>query len=301
MRRLKQFVALAFVVLLLVACARQSQEMTAYNEAPSGAGAPRESVSQEGAATGDFDAADDAATQDVQEQLIIRTGTIEIVVENSEETIDAIGAQVNAAGGWVVSSNLSRRGEAKAGNITVRVPVQQFEAMMNEIEAMAVEVLDSSTTGQDVTEEYVDRRARLENLEATAARVRSFLEDAQDVEDALAVNAELSRLEGEIEAIRGRLQYLEQSAAFSTITVHITPDALAQPIEIGGWRASGVVRDALSALISAVQGLATILIWIVVVLLPLALIVLGPLALIYFLVSRRRRVTTAAAAENDGA
>lgn len=233
----------------------------------------------------------DGLNDAVQEQLIIRTGNLEIIVEDTEEAIDVIARRANAAGGWVVSSNAFQRGEAKSGSMTIRVPVAEFEAMMGQIETLAIEVLRSSTSGEDVTEEYVDRRARLENLEATADRVRGFLEQADNVEEALAVNAELSRLESDIEALRGRIQYLEQSAAFSTIRVEITPDALAQPIEIGGWRATGVVRDAVRALISALQGLATIAIWIVVVLLPLALIVLLPLAIVFMIVRRRRQNT----------
>lgn len=297
MRQLKGFILILLAGLLLAGCARAQQESFAYdNESPAaGEAAP----SQPEEAFDSFGDEGSVANQAVQDQLIIRTGNLVIVVEDTEATIDAITAQIGSAGGWVVSSNVVQSGQAKSGNMTVRVPVEQFDAMMASIEELAIEVRTSSTNGEDVTEEYVDRRARLENLEATAARVRSFLEDADDVEEALAVNAELSRLEGEIEAARGRIQYLEQSAAFSTITVNITPDALAQPIEIGGWRASGVVRDAIQALITALQGLATIAIWLIVVLLPLALLLLAPLALIFFLIRRRRRATAATAPETE--
>lgn len=290
MRHLKYCITVALAVLFLTSCARAQQESFAYDDGAPAAGseAPMEESFDE------FDRQDSITNQAVQEQLIIRSGNLEIIVEDTETTIDAITAQINSAGGWVVSSELFQSGQAKSGNMTVRIPVEQFDDMMSRIEEMAIEVLTSSSSGEDVTEEYVDRRARLENLEATAARVRGFLEEADDVEEALAVNAELSRLEGEIEAARGRIQYLEQSAAFSTISVRITPDALAQPIEIGGWRATGVVRDALQALVTALQGLATIAIWIVVVLLPLALLVLAPLAVIFFLLRRRRRSSSPA-------
>ncbi len=293
MKKMNVLVTLVLVVLFLAACAESPQTIVA-DGASSAAEAPRAPALES------YNVEDATAGQAAQDQLIIRTGNLEIVVADSEQAIEAITAQVNAAGGWVVESSIFLRGEAKVGNITVRVPAERFEATIDEIEAMAIEVRDSATSGQDVTEEYVDRRARLQNLEATAERVRGFLEEASDVEEALAVNAELSRLEGEIEAVKGRLQYLEQSAAFSTIAVRITPDALAQPIEIGSWRATGVVRSALSALITALQGLATIAIWIVVVLVPLALILLAPLALIGALWRRRRRPAAPASGEQVG-
>lgn len=292
MKVTKKWFALVGIIVVLAGCAsRASQELDMFEgEAPSaGAEAPMEEMGEAETAAQDSDGLNNA----VQEQLIIRTGNLEVIVEDTEEAIDEITSRVNAAGGWVVSSNVFQMGEAKSGNMTVRVPVAEFDGMMAQIETLAVEVVRSSTSGEDVTEEYVDRQARLQNLEATADRVRGFLEDADTVEEALAVNAELSRLESEIEAMRGRIQYLEQSAAFSTIQVNLTPDALAQPIEIGGWRATGVIRDAVRALVSALQGLATIVIWVVIVLLPLALIVLLPLALIYVFVRRRRRQTQA--------
>lgn len=301
MSKFKRWIGFILIVLILGACAMgASEEQAVGGAAPSEAEAPMAEpasgeveVATEGETTGGV------SQPQVQEQLIIRTGNLEIVVEDTEAAIDEIARRTNATGGWVVSSDVFQRGTDKSGSMTIRVPVEQFDAMMNEIEAMATEVLGSSTSGEDVTEEYVDRRARLENLEATADRVRSFLDEAENVEEALAVNAELSRLEGEIEAMRGRIQFLEQSAAYSTINVNITPDALAQPIEVGSWRPTGVVRDAFSALITALQGLATVLIWVLVTLLPLALIVLLPIAAIFFFIRRRRRSTSATAAADS--
>lgn len=292
MRATRQWFAMIGIIVLLAGCAsRAAQEPDVEMFDTAGEEAAAEAPMEEAASS---EAQDGQGPGAVQEQLIIRTGNMEIIVEDTEEAITEITNRVNNTGGWIVSSNVFQTGEAKSGTMTVRVPVAEFDGMMAQIESLAVEVVRSSTSGEDVTEEYVDRQARLANLEATAERVRGFLEDADTVEEALAVNAELSRLESEIEAMRGRIQYLEQSAAFSTIRIDITPDALAQPIEVGGWRATGVVRNAVQALVTALQGLATIAIWIAIVLIPLALIILLPLAVIYAIVRRRRRHTETA-------
>ncbi|MCA9964481.1 MAG: DUF4349 domain-containing protein, partial [Anaerolineales bacterium] len=91
----------------------------------------------------------------------------------------------------------------------------------------------------------------------------------------------------EIESFKGRIQYLSQSAAFSTISINITPDELSQPIEVGGRRPSGIIRDALEALVDALQGLATFAIWLVIYFLPIALIIGIPLWLVVRFVRRR--------------
>ncbi|NLF62968.1 MAG: DUF4349 domain-containing protein, partial [Chloroflexi bacterium] len=220
--------------------------------------------------------------------MIIYTGDISIVVADTEAAATDIEALATGMGGRVVSSSFYQSSQgALAGSITIRVPVERFDEAMNRIQEMAVEVRRADRSSEDVTEEYVDLQARLENLEATADRVRSFLDQAATVEEALAVNQELSRLEEEIEAYKGRIQYLENRADFSTITVSLTPDELAQPIEVGGWRLGGAAREAVEALLGALQGVARILVWIVVFVLPLAIIILLPLAIIIRLVLRR--------------
>ena len=84
----------------------------------------------------------------------------------------------------------------------------------------------------------------------------------------------------EIEQTKGRMQYLERSAAMATITVSLTPDALSQPIEIAGWRPGGVAKESFQALIKAFQWLINALIRIVILVLPVMLFVGGVFYLI---------------------
>jgi hypothetical protein len=202
---------------------------------------------------------------------------------------------VESNGGWIVNSNVYQFNEdAKTGSITVRVPSSGFNSALEAMKALAVEVTNESISGQDVTDEFVDLSLQLENLEATADRVRAFLEEARNVEEALAVNQELSRLEGQIEMIKGRREYLSQSASFSTITVELTPDILSQPIEVAGWRPVGIAREAVEALIAAMQGTVSFLIWVAIYVLPVALLYGVPIFLVIRFIWRRwqRRSST---------
>lgn len=291
-------ITVLFAAVLLAACGRAASESQVEGEMArlvSGEMPASEPMMVEEAM--EFDTADGAgfsANTAVQEQplpterLIIRTGDLSLVVRDTEEAMAQIAQMAEANGGWVVSSNVYQSGErAKRGSITVRVPSSGFNSAMEAMKDLAVEVTNESTSGQDVTEEFVDLSLRLENLEATADRVRGFMEEAENVEEALAVNQELSRLEGEIERIKGRVQFLSQSASYSTITVNLTPDALAQPIEVGGWRPQGVAREALEALVSTLQGLAEFLIWVVIYLLPVLLLLGIPAWLVVRFMRRR--------------
>ncbi len=225
-----------------------------------------------------------------QQRLIIRNADMTIVATDTEAALAQIAQMAENGGGWVVSSNVYQSSETtKSGYVQIRVPSEGFQSVLDAIAGLAVRVESLSTSGQDVTEEYVDLSSQLANLEATAARVRAFLDDTTRVEDALAVNAELSRLEGEIAVIKGRMQFLEQSSAFSSITVNVTPDELAQPIQVAGWQPSGVAKQAIETLVSALQALANLLIWFVIVALPILLLILIPFALIIWIIRRLRR------------
>ena len=281
MRKTWALFTLMLLLGLVMAACGEAADNTASSAAPE---APAEGARGE---TGSLD--EGAVAQPLpEESMIIYTGDISIVVADTEAAATDIEALATGMGGRVVSSSFYQSSQgALAGSITIRVPVERFDEAMNRIQEMAVEVRRADRSSEDVTEEYVDLQARLENLEATADRVRSFLDQAGTVEEALAVNQELSRLEEEIEAYKGRIQFLENRADFSTITVNLTPDELAQPIEVGGWRLGGAAREAVEALLGALQGVARILVWIVVFVLPLAIIILLPLAIIIRLVLRR--------------
>jgi hypothetical protein len=303
----KLFPLMILFLLLLAACANSAsnQEAQLSSRASSSPGTLYEEApveESEATSDGDFTASDtafvlaggenaptvDQTTANQVERLIIRTGNLGLIVLDTEETIADITQMAEQSGGWVVSANVSQYNtDSKSGDITIRVPAAGFNSAMEALKGMAVEVQSENVSGQDVTEEYVDLEARLGNLEATAARVRTFLDDAITVEEALAVNQELSRLEGEIEVIKGRMQYLSQSAAFSTITIYLTPDIATQSLQVAGWRPQGVAKQALEALIDTLQALASILIWLAIYVLPVVLIIGVPVWLVARFIWRR--------------
>ncbi|MFK7800916.1 MAG: DUF4349 domain-containing protein [Anaerolineae bacterium] len=295
MNKFKSFSLILFCAIALLGCsnaqmtsgayAPQLEADAAYEEVEVAYNSDNESrakVSDGIAAPAPIEAPaqDGDQTAQAQERLIIRTGNLSITVVDTEKTIEEISNLVNAMGGWVVSSNSFQYGGGVRGTLTIRFPAENFSQMGTDIKTLALEVNNESSSGQDVTDEFVDLGARLKNLEATADRVRAFLDDTENVEEALAVNIELSRLEGEIEVIKGRMQYLSQSAAFSTLTIEIWPDEVAQPIEIDRWLPFEVAEEAIEALASTLQGLANFVIWLAIYILPVGLLVGAP---IYFI------------------
>ena len=230
------------------------------------------------------------------ERLIIRNASLDLVAPNTETALDEINSLVDELDGYIVESNVYKYQEGLQAHVRLRVPAESLDDALERIRGLATEVRSESISGQDVTEEYVDLQSRLRYLEATEERLLEFLDDAEDTEAALAVYEQLQRIQADIEHTKGRMQYLEQSAAMATITLNITPDELAQPIQVGGWHPEGTLRDSFQSLIRMLQFLVDAAIVIVVLIIPVLAIIAVPFVGLFFLaraIVRRRRARKA--------
>ena len=230
------------------------------------------------------------------ERLIIRNASLNLVVADTEAALEEIHDLVDELGGFVVESNTYQFQEGLRASVRFRVPAESLDVALGRVRNLATEVRSENISGQDVTEEYVDLQSSLRHLEATEARLLEFLEEAEDTEAALAVYEHLREVQAEIEYVKGRVQYLEQSAALATVSLDIVPDELAQPIQVGGWHPEGTLRNAFESLIRVLQFLVEAVIVIGVLIIPVLVAIVLPLAGLFWLVRaivRRRRARKA--------
>jgi DNA repair exonuclease SbcCD ATPase subunit len=157
-------------------------------------------------------------------------------------------------------------------------------------------------TGEDVTDQYVDVKARLESLEVARDRLKEIMSEAQNTNDLLLAEQQLTQREAEIEALKGRMQYLEQSAALSSINITLQPYVLSQPVD-SSWRPAETVREAFDALLNNLQNLGDFLIRFVIGVVPILLIVGLIIYGIFLFVRgqvRRSRARNAPAGSEEG-
>jgi hypothetical protein len=237
----------------------------------------------------------ESGSYDSVERIVVKNASLEIVVIAPDESLQSISRMAEQMGGYVVSANLyktqtSEGKEVPQASITIRVPSEKLEEALAQIEAESDRLpLSKNINSQDVTSDYTDLQSRLVNLEAAEAQLMEIMESANRTEDVLNVFDQLTRVREQIEVLKGQMQYLENSAKLSAISVELIPDEVIQPISIGGWEPVGVIKDAIQSLIVALQGLVNIGIWLALFILPIVLIIGVPLFFIIRGVRNRRR------------
>jgi hypothetical protein len=160
------------------------------------------------------------------ERMVIKTANLALVVEDISISLEQINQLATAYGGYVINSQLYESQNRLYGGISFRVDATRFNEALNALKNLAVDVRSETTSGQDVTEEYVDLDARLRNLQASESQLLDLMEQAGTIEEILKVQQQLVATREQIEQIKGRMQYLEQSSAMSSISVTLEQSKL---------------------------------------------------------------------------
>jgi predicted nuclease with TOPRIM domain len=127
--------------------------------------------------------------------------------------------------------------EAKTGYITIRVSQKNFYLAIERIERLG-EVKNNNIKSEDVTEQYIDLKARLENAQREEKILLDFLNKAMNVKDMLEIEKELSRIREQIEYYTGQLKYLESRIDYSTITIELSEPRPPAPLPEVDWDAT---------------------------------------------------------------
>lgn len=242
---LKVFTLLCLSFLFLIACSSNSGNKQA--------GVSRDSATMEQASTENKASMKDAADSPAeyaeadstdfessakvatnipagQARMVIYHANLQIEVKDLKTVQSNISKLTNDIGGYIIEQNVFSYGDERyEGSIVARIPQKNFNAFLKKIEDYSIKVEQRTLTGQDVTEEYVDLESRLKSQQLVEKRLTQFMNDAKDTKNLLEISKELARVQEEIEAIKGRMKYLENQTSLSTVTIHLTENKVVVP------------------------------------------------------------------------
>jgi hypothetical protein len=219
-------------------------------------GAPDKAVSG-GVAAGVPEQAQPSAPtpQDDFGRKIVKTADLGITSDDVRGEAARAQQVAGRFGGTIISAQTYRADNATYADLVISVPSERFEDALDELRGLGEEVTTDTVSGQDVTEEYVDLQSRERNLLAGEQSLLDLYNRADNVQDALSIQRELTAVRGQIEQVQGRLQYLKQSSDMSQISLSIQPVA-SSPKPPPAWDPALVVAKAWTASLTVLQTLA---------------------------------------------
>lgn len=230
----KGLLLMLFIIfgVMMTACSNDSESSDSSNEAAmedsAGEEAERSAVGTDESSSekqNSGDRGDSAQEGEVSEanRKIIYTAFLHIEVKDYQQAESDIQTKTADFGGYIVDSNMHADSESESvkGEITVRIPQGKFRDFVQMVESGSSRVVESSISGKDVTEEYIDLESRLKSKRAVEDRLLSFMKQADKTEDLLAISDDLAQVQEEIEQITGRMNYLENKTDLATVTIYI--------------------------------------------------------------------------------
>ena len=200
-------------------------------------------------------------------RMIIKTASVSVRVKDVPAAYARAIQLAEGSGGFVQTSAQSQEDGDRA-DLTIMVPPRGFLPLISALEGLGSRE-SKSISGEDVTEEYYDLSAELDNQMEVRGRLLQLLKQSQKVEEAIAVEEQLERIGGNVNKIKGRMKYLETMTGMSTINLSLYTDARPAAEAFINWSLIG--HGFFRAAQILVQGLFIIL-QALLVIIPLAAI-----------------------------
>ncbi|WP_052809319.1 DUF4349 domain-containing protein [Streptomonospora alba] len=261
-RRAAAVVAPLALIAALTGCAADGASGGASLEGPAGSDSGEAARAEPGgeaqdAAPGEDSGSNAAADVPVAERDLVHTADLAVEVDDVPDAAEEAVGVAESAGGYVVKENVSTaQGSPPHASLTLHVPQERYDGALDELSALGSRAnLDRRVS--DVTEEVADVDSRVESAEASLERLRELLDEAESVEDVLAVEEQISTRQQDLEALQARQETLAQQTSYGTVRLELDPPEtyVEEPADdsIGflgglqrGWRALVGVAQAVS-------------------------------------------------------
>lgn len=222
-----------------------------------GGGATAESAPQSRAAA-PAPAAPAPAAPTADGARVVKTGAIALVVDDGQVTpvLTQVQSLATAVGGEVSVAKTAELGPTPSGMVTLRVPVDSFEEVVEQVRSLDAEVRSATTAGRDVTAEYADIETQIRTLTAARERFLEILSRARTIGDVLAVQQRVDDTTGQIDRLEGQRRLLASQSERATLEITVTEaDDPAVRIEQPDDGLSKAFSDAWHGFTSGVEGL----------------------------------------------
>lgn len=226
---MKLFMTALAAMLLFIACAKNSTDKSPKSDTEINALSLSDISYSADSTDKPYDQiTDNKKKQPVEKQLasnpdwdkkIIKNATVNIEIKDYKKFYSFYKEKIKSLGGYVAQEEQNQSDYKIESSVILKVPVDQFDNAVSSITGETEKINELKISSQDVSTEYVDTRSRIEAKKQFRNRYIDLLKQAKNMEEILSVQSEINNIQEEIESSTGRLNYLGQSSAFSTINL----------------------------------------------------------------------------------
>lgn len=151
---------------------------------------------------------------------IIKTANVSMEVVDYAKSKKQIDSIIVAARAYITSEGFQQSDVQLGNNMEIKVPATGFNNLLKSLTAVAKRVDYQNIYTQDVTEEYIDVKTRLENKRKVEKTYLNLLRKTTNIEDILKIENKLGEIRAEIESAQGRMKYIDHQVSLSTISLY---------------------------------------------------------------------------------
>ena len=233
----------------------------------------------------------------IEDRKLIYNANLVMEVKQYEAAKQRVSDIIHLAGGYALQFNDQFNDYERGGQFIFKVPSKGFQSVLDQLNKVDNVRFERSYSANDVTEEYVDLESRLKARKVNEARLLAFMEKAENTKDLLALSQQLANEQEVIEQITGKMRYIDNNVAMSTIDLRLYETIKTSPANRLNATFGERIGNTLSASLQALKSIVEMVVIIVVALAPF-LIVLAVLAIPVVYMIRRNRMKHNQALQN---
>ena len=188
--------------------------------------------------SGDYEYADEVSEENGSSQAetvekgettgrkLIRNVDMDVETESFDALLASAQSQAEELGGYIESSSISNSSyasstsAARSARLTARIPSEKLDGYLAGISKQS-NVTRKSESTEDVTLQYVDLQSHKKALLAEQESLLSMMEQAESIEDIIAINEQLTDVRYQIESMESQLRTYDNQVDYSTVNLYI--------------------------------------------------------------------------------
>jgi hypothetical protein len=163
-----------------------------------------------------------------KERKVYYEAYLTLEVSNVDKTIEKIKDVLKSYEGFTVFISNTY--------VKFRVKSSDLNKLIDHIGTLG-DLTRKNINGQDITDDYLDTKIRLENAYKARDRYLELIQKAVTVEEMVKVEAELQRTTEKIELMEGRIKRYDQQVEYSLVEIYVAEEKSPGPL---GWIFVGI-------------------------------------------------------------